>query len=71
MNRPRQRLPSLRVWLQSTSLLAVVAGYSLLLLINQRLADWRRLQDFRQNSDQVLSALGRKASSAAAAARWR
>lgn len=32
------RLSPLRLWLQSASLLAVLAGYSLLLLVNQRIA---------------------------------
>jgi len=40
----RQALPSLRLWLQSTSLLAVLAGYSLLLLLNQSVASWQRQQ---------------------------
>lgn len=37
-------LPSLRVWLQSTSLLAVLAGYTLLLVLNQVLADLQRVR---------------------------
>ena len=64
MSRPSSHVPSLRVWLQSTSLLAVVAGYSVLLLINQRMADWQRVRDFRHSSDQVLSTLGTRAGSA-------
>ncbi len=52
---------SLRVWLQSTCLLAVVAGYTVLLLINQRMADWQRLEGFRKASDQALSSLSRRA----------
>ena len=63
MNRLTTRAPSLRVWLQSTSLLAVVAGYSVLLLINQRMADWQRLQGFRQASAEALSTLNRRAGS--------
>ena len=54
----RARVASLRLWLQSTSLLAVLAGYSVLLLINQRFADWQRLQAFQQTKDQILSSLG-------------
>ena len=57
--------PSLRVWLQSTSLLAVVAGYSVLLLLNQRMADWQRQEGFRQVSEQVLSSLAGRAANKA------
>ena len=64
MNRSSSRATSLRAWLQSTSLLAVIAGYSILLLINQRLADWQRLETFRQTSDQVLNALATRSGSA-------
>jgi two-component system OmpR family sensor kinase len=35
-------LPSLRLWLQSTSVLAVLAGFSLLLLLNQLVSGWQR-----------------------------
>ena len=38
------QLPSLRLWLQSTSLLAVLAGYTLLLVLNQVLADLQRVR---------------------------
>ncbi len=41
-------LPSLRNWLQSSSLLAVVAGYTLLLVINSSFADAQRHRDHRQ-----------------------
>ncbi|MCP9903071.1 hypothetical protein KBY72_05230 [Cyanobium sp. BA5m-21] len=36
------RISPLRLWLQSTSLLAVLAGYSLLLLFNQQMAGLHR-----------------------------
>ena len=36
------RISPLRLWLQSTSLLAVLAGYSLLLLLNQGVAGLQR-----------------------------
>ena len=36
------RISPLRLWLQSTSLLAVLAGYSVLLLVNQQLAGLQR-----------------------------
>lgn len=42
------RLPPLRVWLQSSSLLAVLAGYGLLLLFNQQLSDFQRRAMHRQ-----------------------
>ncbi|WP_413403715.1 MULTISPECIES: sensor histidine kinase [unclassified Synechococcus] len=38
----QQSLPSLRVWLQSTALLTVVAGYALLLLLSSVFADLQR-----------------------------
>jgi two-component system, OmpR family, sensor kinase len=38
------QLPSLRLWLQSTSLLAVLAGYTLLLVLNQALAGLQRVR---------------------------
>ena len=41
-------LPSLRLWLQSTTLLAVIAGYTLLLGVNRSLNQAQRLQDHRQ-----------------------
>ena len=53
----RPQVPSLMVWLHSSSLLAVVAGYSVLLLVNQRMADWERIRSFRESSNQVLSSL--------------
>ena len=43
-----QSLPSLRIWLQSTSLLAVVAGYSLLLLIGSAFRQVDRQRDHQQ-----------------------
>ena len=46
---PNQRsLPSLRLWLQSTTLLAVIAGYALLLGVNRSLNQAQRLDDHRQ-----------------------
>ena len=41
-------LPSLRLWLQSTTLLAVIAGYTLLLGVNRSLNQAQRLEDHRQ-----------------------
>ena len=41
-------LPSLRIWLQSTSLLAVLAGYTLLLVLNQVLADLQRVRSHQE-----------------------
>ena len=41
-------LPSLRLWLQSTTLLAVIAGYALLLGVNRSLNQAQRLDDHRQ-----------------------
>ncbi|MFM7676570.1 MAG: sensor histidine kinase [Synechococcus sp.] len=51
----------MRLWLQSSSLLAVVAGYSVLLLIHQQVATWQRNQTYRQSSVQLISSLGRRA----------
>lgn len=39
---------SLRAWLQSSSLLAVLAGYAVLLVVNQTLAGLQRRQDHEQ-----------------------
>ena len=44
------RLSPLRLWLQSASLLAVLAGYSLLLLVNQRIAASDRVAAPRQTA---------------------
>ena len=64
MTRPSQRVPSLRLWLQSSSLLAVMAGYSVLLLIHQKAAEWQRYQSFHRAAEQEVSALARRAKSA-------
>ena len=56
---------SLPAVLPSTSLLAVVAGYSVLLLINQRMADWQRQERFRQVAEQSLSSLSGRAATKA------
>lgn len=61
MNRTSRLGSSLKNWLQSTALLAVLAGYSVLLLANQRLAEWQRLEGFRQSTTELLSTLGRRA----------
>ncbi|MFM7677104.1 MAG: sensor histidine kinase [Synechococcus sp.] len=45
--------PSLRLWLQSTTLLAVLAGYSLLLALNHSLTSLQR----RQSHDQLVEHL--------------
>ncbi len=52
----RPVLPSLRLWLQSTSLLAVVAGYSLLLVLNQALAVMQRTKLHQDLVAQLLAA---------------
>ena len=59
------RISPLRLWLQSTSLLAVLAGYSLLLLANQRLAGTERTAAHRQTVQQLSTELERRASSSA------
>ena len=59
------RISPLRLWLQSTSLLAVLAGYSLLLLANQRLAGTERTAAHRQTVQQLSSELERRAASSA------
>ncbi|MFM7313379.1 MAG: sensor histidine kinase [Cyanobium sp.] len=61
MNRGNSLGPSLRGWLQSSALLAVVAGYSLLLLANQRLASWQREEVFRQSSAELVGQLAERA----------
>jgi signal transduction histidine kinase len=59
------RISPLRLWLQSTSLLAVLAGYSLLLLANQRLAGTERCAAHRQTVQQLSAELERRAASSA------
>ncbi|MFN4865759.1 MAG: histidine kinase dimerization/phospho-acceptor domain-containing protein, partial [Cyanobium sp.] len=59
------RLSPLRLWLQSTSLLAVLAGYSLLLLVNQRIAAFDRVAAHRQTAEQLAAELERRASGSA------
>jgi len=43
-----QSLPSLRVWLQSTAVLTVIAGYTVLLVINGALSDLQRRDQHRR-----------------------
>ncbi|MCB4377281.1 HAMP domain-containing sensor histidine kinase [Synechococcus sp. MU1648] len=50
-------LPSLRIWLQSTSLLAVVAGYSALLAFGSSLAGAERLERHQRLVEQIRSGL--------------
>ena len=50
-------LPSLRVWLQSTSLLAVVAGYSALFVFGSSLAEAERLERHQRLVEQIRSGL--------------
>jgi two-component system OmpR family sensor kinase len=57
------RISPLRLWLQSTSLLAVLAGYSLLLLANQRIAGFDRTAAHRQTVQQLSGELQRRARS--------
>ena len=56
------RISPLRLWLQSTSLLAVLAGYSLLLLFNQQLAGLHRNAAHRQLTEQFAAELSSRAS---------
>jgi two-component system, OmpR family, sensor kinase len=56
------RISPLRIWLQSTSLLAVVAGYSLLLLFNQQIAFQQRTAAHLQLAEQLVAELGSRAS---------
>ena len=53
-----QSLPSLRAWLQNTALLTVIAGYTVLLVVNGALADWQR----RQNHQRLVAALAQQSS---------
>ena len=57
------RISPLRLWLQSTSLLAVLAGYSLLLLFNQQLAGLQRQAAHRQLLEQLAAELQSRARS--------
>ena len=50
-------MPSLRVWLQSTSLLAVLAGYTLLLVLNQALAELQRVRSHQDLVSQLAARL--------------
>ena len=47
------RSASLRRWLQSTTLLAVLAGYALLLVVNQSLSSLQRRQAHQQLVSQL------------------
>ncbi|MCP9777021.1 MULTISPECIES: cell wall metabolism sensor histidine kinase WalK [unclassified Cyanobium] len=57
------RISPLRLWLQSTSLLAVLAGYSLLLLFNQGLAGLQRGTAHQQLVQQLETTLAARARS--------
>jgi signal transduction histidine kinase len=46
-----QSLPSLRIWLQSTAVLTVIAGYTVLLVINGALADLQRREQHQRLVD--------------------
>ena len=50
-------LPSLRVWLQSTSLLAVVAGYAALFAFGTSLAEVERSERHQRLVDQIRNGL--------------
>jgi two-component system, OmpR family, sensor kinase len=63
MARWRMRISPLRLWLQSTSLLAVLAGYSLLLLFNHQLAGLQRQAAHRQLVEQLATELSGRARS--------
>jgi two-component system, OmpR family, sensor kinase len=56
------RISLLRLWLQSTSLLAVLAGYSLLLLFNQQLAGLHPNAAHRKLAEQLAAELSSRAS---------
>ncbi len=56
------RISPLRLWLQSTSLLAVLAGYSLLLLLNQGVAGLQRRLAHEQLVSALVAELQRRAS---------
>ncbi len=51
------RISPLRLWLQSTSLLAVVAGYSLLLLLNQNLTRLQRQAVHQAQAERIAASL--------------
>ena len=55
------QISPLRIWLQSSSLLAVLAGYSLLLLFNQQIAGLQRNSAYLQLVDQLAAEIARKA----------
>jgi two-component system, OmpR family, sensor kinase len=55
------RISPLRLWLQSTSLLAVLAGYSLLLLFNQQIAGQQRTAAHAQLAEQLAIELSSRA----------
>ena len=50
----------MRLWLQSTALLAVLAGYSILLLLNQRLSVLQRSLAHQQLVNQAMSSLSNR-----------
>ena len=50
-------LPSLRLWLQSTSLLAVLAGYALLLVLNQALSQAQRVKAHKELVSQIAGSI--------------
>ena len=56
------RISPLRLWLQSTSLLAVLAGYSLLLLLNQGVAGLQRRLAHEQLVSELVAELQGRAS---------
>ena len=55
------QISPLRIWLQSSSLLAVLAGYSLLLLFNQQIAGIQRNSAHLQLVDQLAAEIALKA----------
>jgi two-component system, OmpR family, sensor kinase len=57
------RISPLRLWLQSTSLLAVLAGYSLLLLLNQGVAGLQRRLAHEQLVGELVAELQSRATS--------
>lgn len=58
---PASRPVSLRGWLQSSALLAVLAGYAVLLMVNQSLSSVQRRQGHQQLVDALKSSLQQRA----------
>lgn len=70
MKLPPVRLSPLRLWLQSTSLLVVIAGYGILLLCNQGVSTVRRESAHRQLLNQLETGLQGRVTSASQFEAW-